>query len=108
MQGMYLGALVWSVSLALVSGRVGGALQVRVLQASNEGRLAPVPSSDGEVISGSNAVLWANVSLVGVGIALTIAIAVLLLMIRRVQKQRAVLLPQDSWPKTGSRPTSFV
>jgi serine/threonine protein kinase len=79
---IWIGALVWLMSIALVSGRVNG-----VLRASEEGRagiaapVAPVNAS---------AVLWTNVLLIATALALTLAIVILLLMIRRVHRQRLV------------------
>lgn len=106
-QEMLFGALVWSISVASVSGRVGGALQPGFVKVEDP---APLASADGNVEEavGSSTVLWVNGLLIGSGVALTVAIVILLLLIRRVRKRRGVLVSIDSWPKSGSRSPSFV
>ncbi|XP_024399969.1 protein MALE DISCOVERER 2 [Physcomitrium patens] len=108
-QDMWLGACVWSLSIALVSGRVVGTFQ-GVLRSSEEKqdpeRHEPAPLPSLEV--NTKAVMWMNVLLVVTAVALTVAIVVLLLMIHRVQKRRSHTLVSEPCWKSGRILTPFV
>lgn len=94
-----LGVLVWSLSIALVSGRVSGTL--RVSENGGESHVADgnVPASPlATVQSNANAVLWMNALLIVTAVLLVLAIVILLLMIRRVHlRRRNSLLPETRW-----------
>ncbi|XP_024379737.1 protein MALE DISCOVERER 2 [Physcomitrium patens] len=109
MKEMLVGALVWSVSIALVSGRVGGTF-LGVLRLGEESssnatlpasdmRARPLPPAD----ASANAMVWMNALLIVTAVALSVAIVVLVFMIRRLHHRRhTVLIPESPW-KSGGR-----
>ena len=101
MPEMWIGAVVWSFSIALVSGRVNGVL--RVSEEDRQGGVAPLAAAD----SNANAVLWMNVLLIATAVALTLAIVILLYMIWRVHQRRNVLVSEACW-KNGKVTAPFV
>ncbi|KAG0561452.1 hypothetical protein KC19_9G065700 [Ceratodon purpureus] len=101
MQEMWIGAVVWSLSIALVSGRVNGVM--RVSEEERRSGVAPLAPVD----VNADAVLWMNILLIATAVALTFAIVILLLMIRRVHQRRGVLVSEACW-KSGKVTAPFV
>lgn len=103
MRGIWIGAVVWSFSIAMVSGRVNGVMRVSEEERS-QGGVAPLAAV---VDVNASAVLWMNILLIATAVALSLAILILLLMIRRVHQKRNALLSEACW-KSGKVTAPFV